>query len=335
MKYIIFGKNHYQYNGFDINRYIYHDAIVQENSLYIEPKESFWNRYLRIFYTNEYAVAFRKKLFLPFRKTAFKALLQHSHRIKKQDLNVFVFFYAEPWFFGERGFLAFLRSRYHNARFVYHITNIVQNTQKGPEYYQRCFDLVTTCNKGDSEAYSLPFFPNTCSYIPFRDNKEPDSDCLFIGQAKNRLNDLLTIYETLSKKGIRCEFYINGVSAEDQRFPEEIHYNQPLDYDVVLRKVEKTCVLLELLQEGMDTHTLRYPEAVSYGKKLLTNYANVVNEKSYSPQNIRVISRASDVSMIDASFFQSPIAEEYPEKDSVSSRNFLSFLSNHLNHETK
>ena len=52
IKYIIFGKNHYQYNGFDINKYIYSDAITQDNVLYIEPKESFWDRYLEFFYGN-------------------------------------------------------------------------------------------------------------------------------------------------------------------------------------------------------------------------------------------------------------------------------------------
>ena len=95
------------------------------------------------------------------------------------------------------------------------------------------------------------------------------------------------IFELLTRKGVKCEFFINGVKEEDKRFGDRIHYNQVLNYDVILRKIEKTNVLLELLQEGMDTHTLRYPEAVSYGKKLITNNAGVVREKSYSEQNIR------------------------------------------------
>ena len=121
-----------------------------------------------------------------------------------------------------------------------------------------------------------------------------------------------------------------SVKEEDMRFGDRIHYNQVLDYDVILRKVEKTNVLLELLQEGMDTHTLRYPEAVSYGKKLITNNAGVVREKSYSAQNIRLIRRASDVADIDSSFFTSPLTEQYPNKDSVSSRHFLTFIKDNL-----
>ena len=329
-KYIIFGKNHYQYNGFDINRYVYHDAISQENAIYVEPRETIWARYLSFFFTNEYGIAVRKKLFIPFRNTAFRALLQKANQIRKKDLNVFVFFYAEPWFFDGKGLLYYLKKRYPNAKLVYHITNIIPNIQNDPEYYKQFFDLVSTCNKGDSEAYRIPFFPNTCSRISFSDNQEPTSDCLFVGQAKNRLGDLLSIYEILTQKGVVCEFYINGVKEEERRFTETIHYNQILNYDVILRKTEKTNVVLELLQEGMDTHTLRYPEAVNYGKKLITNNANVVHEKSYSKYNISLIRHPEDVALIDRSFFNSPAGEAYPDIESVSSRSFLTFIKEQL-----
>ena len=330
IQYIIFGKNYYQYNGFDTNRYIYHDAISQQNVLYIEPKDTFWDHYIRFFFRNEYGIAFRKKLFIPFRKIAFRALLRHVKRIKKTGHNVFVFFYTEPWFFDKKGFLSYIRESFGDVKLVYHITNIIQNIQIGPAYLQKYFDLVSTCNRGDSERYRLPFFPNACSYIPFPDNQESNSDCLFVGQAKERLKDLLTVYEILAQKGVRCEFFISGVNEKDQRFGDTIHYNQVLDYDVVLKKVEKTNVLLELLQAGMDSHTLRYPEAVNYGKKLLTNNRSVITEKSYSPQNIRIIQNADDVAAIDVSFFKTPIAEDYPCRESVSSRSFLTFIQNNL-----
>lgn len=329
-KYILFGKCHYQYNGFDINQYVYHDAISQENAIYVEPRETVWSRYLRFFYTNEYGIAIRKKSFIPFRYTAFRALLQKADQIRKKDRNVFVFFYAEPWFFDGKGFLYYLRRRYPNAKLVYHITNIIQNIQNEPEYYKQFFDLVSTCNKGDSETYRIPFFPNACSRISFSDNQEPASDCLFVGQAKNRLDDLLLIYEMLTKKGVACEFYINGVREEEQRFAETIHYNQILNYDVILRKTEKTNVVLELLQEGMDTHTLRYPEAVNYGKKLITNNTSVIQEKSYSKHNICVIRQPEDVALIDRSFFNSPAEAVYPNIESVSSRNFLTFIKEQM-----
>lgn len=328
--YIIFGKNYYQYNGFDINKYIYHDAIVQDNVLYIEPRESFWSRYISFFYTNEYGTAIRKKLFIPFRKTAFRALLSKMGKLRKNDDNVFVFFYAEPWLFDEKGFLDYLRRKYRHAVLVYHITNTVQNIRYSVEYFKHQFDLVSTCNRGDSEKYGIPFFPNSCSYIPFDENNEPDSDCLFVGQAKNRLLDLLTIFDILTQKGITCEFYISGVKEEDKRYDNQIHYNHILDYDVILKKTEKTNVVLELLQEGMDTHTLRYPEAVSYNKKLVTNNPHVVNEKSFSEKNIRIILQASDIASVDAEFFTSPLEEDYPDKDSVSSRNFLTFIRDNL-----
>lgn len=330
IKYIIFGKNHYQYNGFDINKYIYSDAITQDNVLYIEPKESFWDRYLEFFYENEYGMAIRKKLFVPFRNTAYRALLRKAAKIRRGDENIFVFFLVEPWFFDDKGFLPYLRKRYPRAKLVYHFTNIIQNVRYGPEYYRQYFDLVSTCDRRDSEKYAMPFFPNSCSHIPFDDNCEPHSDCFFVGQAKNRLNDLVMIFELLTRKGVKCEFFINGVKEEDKRFGDRIHYNQVLNYDVILRKIEKTNVLLELLQEGMDTHTLRYPEAVSYGKKLITNNAGVVREKSYSEQNIRLIRRASDVANIEETFFTSPLRENYPDRDSVSSRHFLTFIKDNL-----
>lgn len=334
IQFVIFGKNHYQYNGFDINRYIYSDAISQGNVLYIEPKESVWSRYLLFFYRNKYGMAIRRKLFIPFRNTAYQALLQKRSRIRKTDDIIFVFFLTEPWFFGKKGFLAFLRKRYPHGKLVYHITNVIQNVRNKPERLRQYFDLVTTCNKGDSVQYALPLFPNSCSYIPFDDNCEPRSDCLFVGQAKNRLNDLTIIFDLLTQKGVRCEFYINGVKEEDKRFADKIHYNQTLDYDVILKKTERTNVVLELLQEGMDTYTLRFPEAVTYGRKLITNNSAVIHEKSYSPENIRVIRQASDIASIETSFFSSPSQIPYPNRDAVSSRHFLTFLLDHLAEQT-
>ena len=103
-----------------------------------------------------------------------------------------------------------------------------------------------------------------------------------------------------------------------------------LNYDVILKKVEKTKAILELLQDGMDSPTLRFPEAVLYGKKLITNNRNVVKEESYSERNIRVISRAEDVSRIDASFFTDPPEESYPNRESVSTKRFVPFLKEKL-----
>ena len=114
------------------------------------------------------------------------------------------------------------------------------------------------------------------------------------------------------------------------RYRDRIHYNQVLDYDVVLRKIEKTNVILELLQEGLDSYTLRYPEAVNYGKKLVTNNPYVVQQESYSERNIRLISRASDVSDIDTSFFKLPLEEPYQNTDSVSSLRFLTSIRENL-----
>ena len=114
------------------------------------------------------------------------------------------------------------------------------------------------------------------------------------------------------------------------RSDDGIRHNQLLNYDIVLRKVERTKVLLELLQDGMDTHTMRFPEAVNYGKKLITNNLNAVNEKSYSAANIRLIRNAADVGEIEKEFFKEPLAEDYPEKESVSSRNILRVIEENL-----
>ena len=197
---IIFGKNHYQYNGFDINRYIYHDAIEQDGVRYAEPRNTIWNSYLDFFYTNEYGTALRKKLFIPFADLAFRSMLPGWDQIGKKDRIIFSFFYAEPWFFGEDGFLRWIRKKYPNAKLAYHFTNILQNVRYGVDRYREHFDLLSTCDRRDSETFGIPCFPNSGSYIPFDENREPESDCFFVGQAKNRLRDLLTIFELLSEK---------------------------------------------------------------------------------------------------------------------------------------
>ena len=64
-------------------------------------------------------------------------------------------------------------------------------------------------------------------------------------------------------------FRVNNVLAAEQR--KGIIYNQLIDYNQILDELQKFDTVLEVVQPGQVGVTLRYYEAITYNKKLITN----------------------------------------------------------------
>ena len=156
------------------------------------------------------------------------------------------------------------------------------NRYLGIEFENFCpyFDKVITIDEGDAERYGLELHPFFYSAIPKEDLAIPESDCFYVGNAKERLDDLLAVYELFLSMGLKCDFHIVGVSEERQKYQESIIYNKPMNYDDVVCHIKKSKMLLEIMQEGQTSGTLREHEAVIYGKKLITNNKYIVNINS-------------------------------------------------------
>ena len=64
--------------------------------------------------------------------------------------------------------------------------------------------------------------------------------------------------------------------------------------EIIKQDMQSNCIL-EIIQPGQSSYTLRFQEAICLGKKLLTNNKEVKNEKYYDPKYIQVFERPEEI----------------------------------------
>lgn len=329
-KFVFFGRSNFQYNGFDSMKVLLNDVIDDKDFFYIDTSRNIEFSWLNFFYLNRIGTFISKRIGVPFQNMAFQSYLKFGKELEKDDQIYFVFIRHELWFFGNEGFLAYLKKRYPKAKFVYLLLNV--NRYLGIDFKSFCpyFDMVITIDEGDAQKYGLEFHPFFYSAIDKEDASLPESDCFYIGNAKERLDDILQVYKLLTENGLKCDFHIVGVPEGKQCYKDKISYNKPMNYDDVVCHVKKTKVLLEVMQEGQTSGTLREHEAVIYGKKLITNNRYISTRSFYSKNNIFVFNKACD---IDMEFVKKVKEIVYEGKADISPRTLLYFIRESLGNE--
>ena len=153
----------------------------------------------------------------------------------------------------------------------------------------------------------------------------PYCDCFYVGASKDRLAEIHSVYRRLSSNGLKCIFYIVGVSKEQQISEKGIIYNTYLDYDKIIKHIQHTRIILEVVQEKQQAPTLRLFESVSYNKILLTNNKALVQSPYYCDK-IQFYTRAEDINM-DVLRANNALTN-YPNRDHLTPRKMLQFIAN-------
>lgn len=230
-----------------------------------------------------------------------------------QDDSVFLFYDWNKLSYDD-GYHRYLKSKYKNCKLVFIFTNIVNKScayKNG--YFNKLkseFDLVITYDHQDAIKHSL--FLHSYMYSKILDddsNNKIDLDVFFIGHAKERLGLIHSIYRKLTDQGFKCLFYITGVEDHNKLDEKRIIYNKTIPYREALNIMIKSKCILEVMQEGASTFTLRTQEAILYNKKLITNNKNIRKESFYDEKNILIIDK--DIEHLDFSFLNSDIMPNY------------------------
>lgn len=151
------------------------------------------------------------------------------------------------------------------------------------------WDYVLTYDPYDAQEYKFVWFGY--SYYSSFDYVEPDemtSDLYYIGYNKGgREKTILELYDNLKKQNVNCRFDI--VSKKPNRFNDLVYLANKISYPEVVSRVKSTNCILEILQDGQETQSLRYFESILYGKKLLTNNKHIMELPFYNPNYMRYI----------------------------------------------
>lgn len=160
------------------------------------------------------------------------------------------------------------------------------------------WDEIYTFDKNDAKKYGYKYI-GFCYYSKHHINVEPKilNDAYFVGGLKGGRDE--TIYDVckyLVSKGAHCHFDLMPFGDFPPVKLKGVYFYQGWKpYEEILERVENSNCIIEICQKGQSGATLRYFEAVSMNKKLLTNNKNIVHFPFYNPKWMKIFSSVNDI----------------------------------------
>lgn len=159
------------------------------------------------------------------------------------------------------------------------------------------WDSIFTFDKMDAQKYGYKYL-GFCYYSSHITEKQKTiNDAYFVGGLKGEREE--TIYNTysyLQSKGVHCIFDLMPFGdMKPAPLPGANFYRGWKPYEEILNKVQESNCIVEICQQGQNGATLRYFEAVTMNKKLLTNNANIKNFPFYNPNWMKIFSSVKDI----------------------------------------
>lgn len=330
IKYIIFNGTH------DLYHFAFYEVLKMQNIYYDES--FFENRFLnflrKIHWSNKINSIINlpgKTLWIKLRLKKYQKLLN----INKSDNIIFIILGCN-YLMEKIGFSACVKHFFPNSKIVYFFCDLVskdKNKQKFLKEYRETADLIYSFDIYEAEKYGLKFhnlvYSDLFSLFP---KQLCEYDISFIGQAKDRLDDIINAYESLSKKGLRCYFYVTGVSKEKQLYNDKIIYGNPIDYVEYLKIISKSKCLLELLQQEGTGNTIRVNEAIAFNKLLISNNKNLIKNSLYNSAYMKVF---EDLNIFDVDFIKKSSCISYKNKEKMLPSFFIKEVEDVLSAEKR
>ncbi|MGN0347057.1 MAG: hypothetical protein ACI4DU_07200 [Lachnospiraceae bacterium] len=296
---------------------------------------------------------------LPFRNIWNKFSPLKDLSLKPEEEYCLVFNNVSlPWF--EPGQLNALKKKYHVHLAMYFLDSFRSYYSQRAQMNMRQvdFDLIYTFHKPDAVPGKIDFFDTyysthilenreTAEGLPpdLHDTEETEgfpaksvtglpadedyvskTDAFFWGIDSGRGKKIEEVYEVLTKAGLNCRFGI-CYSDEHREKKDGIIYNRPIPYPEVLRQTMQTNCIVDIVGDYSGGISLRAYEAVTYGKKLLTDNPLVKEMRYYHPDRMQVFSKPEEINF---TFFQKNSPPDYGYTDAFSPIHFIARMEKEL-----
>lgn len=229
---------------------------------------------------------------LPFRKLwAKEAITRDVAKNLNADEKICFIYQGGQSYLDIEAF-SYLRKRYPKSILIYKYNDLVSlNERLYPGFLERCrkvFDLIITYNCEDAEKYGIILSPPVLlDYTQIASNpNQIKSDIFYVGRAKNRLDELIQMFELCRSNGLNCDFNIIDVEPNHQLYADQISYNKAIPYVEMLQRVRNTKCVLNVIQNGARGITLRDYESIGMGKMLMTNNHYIEETDMYDPNQV-------------------------------------------------
>ena len=177
-----------------------------------------------------------------------------------------------------------LRKREYKGRIIYWYWNPV-HMSISPQLINRNYCELWSFSEDDCIKYNLQhnstyyFLNNNIS------NKSTTNNIFFCGKDKNRYNQLIQLKLILSQIGYNADFAI----IQDKTSPPDGIFSSYMSYHQIISRINESCAIVEILQEGQTGFSLRVMESIFFQKKLITNNNSLVNAPFYNRRNIFIL----------------------------------------------
>ena len=198
--------------------------------------------------------------------------------------------------------------------------------------YHKYFDRIFVFDPEDVKrypSYNLVFLPNC--YFGETDFTQPSEiDLLYIGQfIEKRHQQLSSIHNYLESQQMHYSSYTSLYQGRDfiPLHHKILHHKISTTYQENIDFVKKSKTLIDFKRDEHDGLSLRFFEAIQYGKKIITDNFSVKNYDFYHPNNIFVTNYVNLEGLVD--FLQSPyqsLPSELVEKYSF--KNWINTILN-------
>ena len=137
------------------------------------------------------------------------------------------------------------------------------------------------------------------SLIPMRYKETTNYDLYYAGRLKEKdtRTDIIKHIANRVNGRIKFKVILTGIKKKKIEVENANIYKSNLPYEKILENVMDSNCILELLQPGQSNQTVRYFEAVCYGKKLLTNNPNLDKLPFYNSQYMRKINTVEEIDL--------------------------------------
>lgn len=235
--------------------------------------------------------------YLPCKKFWNKFFLK-GNRFGKDEKLCFVFFMSD--LHDKRHLFGYLKNRYPLCKFAIYLEDTVVSRIKFDFLtLNKYFDLVLSYDRGDCSKYNFHYYPTPYSKAVILNNSNaPNSDLFFCGLSKKRHQIIKDIFQKCQSLGITCDFHLVQAPKNDVLCSGINYYNKTISYTDYLRHMALSKCILDINQQGAVGFTLRFWEALVYGKKLITNNRSVLSEPFYDERQFKYIEDI-DTSVID------------------------------------
>lgn len=267
--------------GSDYIRIMWNDILQEKNVFYVEsPVEADFpfKKIYRLVETKQYSYKINRRINVPGKNCWRRYYTVNQFRFEKNYNNIIIFTDAMRVLTDKKNWHE-LKDK-NNLTYCLLLLNSCRNDFNADDAEVKKIldflgaDLTVTFDKRDAEKYGISFFPSLYSGIDSGDIPQK-YDFYFVGQQKNRLKEIISVFDVLTGLGYKCFFRITGVRQGDMVKKEGLVFNEHIDYTQVVQELLASKAIVDINIAGQRGLSLRYFEAIQYNKLLLTNNDSV------------------------------------------------------------